>query len=67
MQTITFIMDSIEVQSLEKEHEGRQYEKKNVCVYIYIAHIHTHTYIHAYICVFMTGSLCCTAEIDTTL
>ena len=36
------------IQSLGVEHDGRQYEKKNVCI-----------------C--MTRSLCCTAEIDITL
>ena len=36
------------IQSLVMEHDGRDYEKKNV-----------------YVC--MTGSLCCTAEIDRTL
>ena len=37
------------------EHDGRQYEKKNVCVSVFVC-----VYIY-------TGSLCCTAEIATTL
>ena len=43
-------------QSLEIEHNGRQYERKNV---------HLNIYIHMSIC--MTGSLCGKAEVDTTL
>ena len=35
------------IQSLGRDHDGRYYKKKNVCI-----------------C--MTGSLCCTAEIGTT-
>ena len=40
-------------------HNGKEYFKKE-CVYIYV---YTHTYI--YIC--KTESLCCIAEINTTL
>ena len=35
------------IQSLVMEHDGRCYEKKNVCIYIYI-------------CMHKMGSLCCT-------
>ena len=51
------------IQSLGIEHDGRQYEKKNiyVCVYVYI-------YVCMYVCIFfITRSLFCTAEIGTTL
>ena len=44
------------IQSLGIERDGRQYEEKNVCIYKCI-----------YICICITGSLCCTAEIDTTM
>ena len=37
-------------------HNGKEYKKE--CIYIYI-------YIYMYICI--TESLCCTAEINTTL
>lgn len=47
-----------DVQSHGIERDGRWYEKKDMCVYIY-----THT--HIYVC--MTGSPCCTAEISATL
>ena len=40
------------IQSLGTEHDGRLYEKKNICKYIHI---------------YMTESLCCTAEIGTAL
>ena len=41
-------------------HNGKEYLKTNVYIYIYI-----HTYIHTYICI--TESLRCTAEMGTTL
>ena len=40
--------DKAYIHFLGIEHDGRQYEKECVCVY-------------------MTGSLCCTAEIGSTL
>ena len=40
------------IQSLMMEHDGKYYEKKNVCIYIY-----TH----------VTGSLCYIAEISTKI
>ena len=42
------------------KHNGKEYEKMCVCMY---THTHTHTHTHTYI----TESLACTAEIDTTL
>ena len=43
------------IQSLMMEYD-RKYEKKDT---------HTHTHTHTHICI--TGSLCCTAEIDKIL
>ena len=48
------------IQSLGIDHNGRQYEEKNVCVCVYVC-------VCVCVCVCMTGSLRCTAEIDTTL
>ena len=68
MRAITIRMISNEVllyrignyiKSLGIDHNGRQYQKKNMymCVYIYM-----YMYIYA-----LTGSLCFTVEIDSTL
>ena len=40
------------IQSLVKEHDGGEWQKKNIYIYIYV-----------YIYIYMTGSLCCTAEL----
>ena len=51
------------VLSLGLEHDGREYEKKMcVCTYIYI-----NIYLCLCVCLCEPGSLCCTAEIVTTL
>ena len=76
MQTITFRMDKQRghclsilnvllystwdyIQSLGIESDGRQYEKKSVCVCVCVC---VCIYVYMY-----DWSLCCTAEIETTL
>ena len=44
------------IQFLGVEHDGRQYEKTNVCMCVCVC---------VCVCIYMTGSLCCTTEIDT--
>ena len=67
MQTIIYRMDKQHVllystgkyiQYPVINHNGIEYKKEYIYIYIYI-----HTYI--YVCI--TESLCCTAEINTTL
>ena len=42
------------IQSLGINHDGRSHKKMNICTYVYV-------------CVCMTGSLCCPAATGTTL
>ena len=65
MRTITFRMDNgvllystgTCVQSLGLEHDGRQYEKKRMCIYVCVC-----------VCIYiMVGSILCTVEIEGAL
>ena len=50
------------IQFLRINHNGKEYEKE----YIYI-YTHTHAHIYVYVFVHVTESICCRAEIITTL
>ena len=54
------------IQFLGIKHNGRQYEKNNVSLFIMYTLYIMHVYI-IYVCNYMMGSLCCRAEIGTTV
>ena len=52
------------IQDPEIDYNAKEHKKGCVCIH---THTHTHTHIHTHTGVYITESLCYTAEINTTV